>query len=194
MKKINSNILNSALSLLESRMRRHNCSPMELVICGGSALIATGALLRSTRDLDVVAVIDSNRRLADPEPLPKEFIMAANDVESSLGFDDWIDLQAACLFRMGLPEGFQDRLICHQVGSHLKVHFISRIDQIFFKLYASVDRGGYHIDDLKGLNPVDNELIQAAKWSMTHDVSEGYAFMLKSLLIQLGYENVASGI
>jgi hypothetical protein len=86
------------------------------------------------------------------------------------------------------------RLIKHDIGPCLTVFFISRLDQIHFKLYASVDRGGYHIDDLMALNPETDELVQAARWSMTHDVSVGYADSLKKLLGELGYEKAAARI
>jgi hypothetical protein len=48
---------------------------------------------------------------------------------------------------MGLPADFADRLHSQTYGRLLTVHFIDRIDQVHFKLYASADRGGYHIAD-----------------------------------------------
>ena len=95
---------------------------------------------------------------------------------------------------MGLPEGFVGRLEKHGIGPCLTVHFIGRLDQIHFKLYASVDRGGYHIDDLLALHPADEELVAAAQWSMSHDVSEGYVLLLKELLRRIGYGNAAERI
>ena len=73
----------------------------------------------------------------------------------------------------------------------LKVHLIHRIDQIHFKLYASADRGGYHITDLIALMPTPDEVEAAARWSMTHDVSEGFVVVLKRLLRSIGYDTVA---
>jgi hypothetical protein len=73
----------------------------------------------------------------------------------------------------------------------MTVHFIDRVDQIHFKLYAAADRGGYHIEDLHALNPSPDELEAAARWAMTHDVSEGFAMVLKRLLRSLGHESVA---
>jgi len=76
----------------------------------------------------------------------------------------------------------------------LTVHFIDRIDHIFFKLYASVDRGGYHIEDLRALAPTSEDIETAAQWSMTHDVSEGFKKVLKQLLEELGYEDIAEKV
>ncbi len=75
--------------------------------------------------------------------------------------------------------------------AHLTVHFINRVDQIHFKLYASADRGGYHIEDLRALDPTPDEIEAAARWAMTHDVSEGFAMVLKDLLRSLGYADSA---
>jgi hypothetical protein len=53
-----------------------------------------------------------------------------------------------------------------------------------------VDRGGYHITDLVALQPSENELEQAARWAMTHDVSQGFRGVLGRLLRELGYGRV----
>jgi len=95
---------------------------------------------------------------------------------------------------MGLPQGFNDRLITRVIGPALTIHYISRIDQIYFKLYASVDRGGYHIDDLLALAPSSDELAAAGRWSCTHDVSENFANLLRDFLGQLGYGDAAEKI
>jgi len=180
---------------LEELLRLNNVPRIGLVICGGSALLATGLVHRTTRDVDVVAAVEGNMELKDPEPFSPDLNKAVQKTALSLGLpEDWLNCGPCDLFRMGLPKGFAERLEKKVIGKCLTVYFISRLDQIHFKLYASVDRGGYHIDDLLTLNPEPDELIAAAKWSMTHDVSEGYALMLKELLIKLGYGNVAGKI
>ena len=67
-------------------------------------------------------------------------------------------------------------------------------DQIFFKTFASADRGGYHVSDLKALLPADDELIAAAKWCMTQDTSEVFRMILKDMFNQLGWQNVSAQI
>lgn len=98
------------------------------------------------------------------------------------------------LFQMGLPDGLQERLHAREYGDRLTVYFVGRIDQIHFKLYAAVDRGGYHISDLELLRLADEELWQAARWSVSHDVSPGFRSLLKHLLETLGYAEVASRV
>ena len=193
MKPINDEKLSAALNLLEERLRIAGAPKMGLVVCGGSALIATRLVSRTTKDVDIVALMSATHDLIDPEPLPESLVLAAAIVAENLNLPaNWLNCEPRDLFRMGLPEGFLLRLIKHDIGPCLAVYFISRLDQIHFKLYASVDRGGYHIDDLMALNPETDELVQAARWSMTHDVSAGYADSLKNLLGELGYGEAAA--
>jgi hypothetical protein len=195
MEAFNEDMLYQILNLLEELLRMENAPHVELVICGGSALIATGLVRRTTRDVDVVAMMAEDMKLIDPEPFPPALKKAAKKVAASMGLpSDWLNSGPSDIFRMGLPEGFSGRLEKHIIGQCLTVYFINRLDQIYFKLYASVDRGGYHVDDLMAMKPTSEELAAASKWSMTHDVSEGYTAMLKDLLKRLGYEDAATQI
>ncbi len=98
------------------------------------------------------------------------------------------------LFRLGLPDGFLTRLTRRDYGPRLAVSYIGRLDQIHFKVYAAADRAGYHVDDLRALGPTDEEMEKAARWAMTHDVSEGFRLIVKSMLRQLGYDAAAANI
>ena len=74
------------------------------------------------------------------------------------------------------------------------VNFASRLDQIHFKLYALVDQGaGKHEQDLRALKPTAEELMQAARWTRTHDPSPGFEEMLERALRHLGVENADLG-
>jgi hypothetical protein len=75
-------------------------------------------------------------------------------------------------------------------GPALTVSFASRLDQIHFKLYAAVDQGpGKHEQDLHALEPTQDELVAAARWSRTHDPSDGYREMLIQALAFFGVED-----
>ncbi|MBU1105590.1 MAG: nucleotidyl transferase AbiEii/AbiGii toxin family protein [Candidatus Riflebacteria bacterium] len=190
MKTLKQDNLKSLLILLEEQLRLLKSRRLELVVCGGSALIALNLVQRATRDIDVVAMI-SEKKLSDPEPFPEELRQAVKKIAANSDLPgDWLNAAPADLFRMGLPEGFKERLTVWEIGPTLAVHFIGRLDQIHFKLYAAVDRGGYHITDLMALNPDNNEIWQAARWVLTHDVSIGFLSLLKDLLTELGYVEV----
>ena len=190
MKPIDLPKLNTALHLLNEQLVLRESPLVEIVVCGGSALIATGLVPRTTQDVDVIALMDSGK-LMDSEPLPEYLLDAAERVRVMMGLPmNWFNNGPASQFNMGLPEGFQQRLSSTVIGEKLTVHFIGRLDQIFFKTYASADRGGYHITDLKALNPTTDELIAAAKWCMTQDVSEAFRMILLEMFAQLGWQDV----
>ncbi|MCF6285345.1 MAG: hypothetical protein L3K26_09170 [Candidatus Hydrogenedentes bacterium] len=185
--------------LLGGRLKRNGSPPVGIVVCGGAAMIVLELLPRTTTDVDIVAMLDASQKLVAPVPLPDSLLQAAHEVARTMELpEDWLNngpsRDEGGLFQMGLPEGFQGRLHAQEYGTHLSVYFIDRLDQIHFKLYAAVDRGGYHISDLEALQPTDGELTQAARWTLTHDVSPGFLMLLKGLLESLGYGNVAETI
>jgi hypothetical protein len=71
-----------------------------------------------------------------------------------------------------------------------QVSFIDRYDQIHFKLYAAADQGGRHFSDLKRLSPTGEELLAAARWTFTQDVSEGFRQVVAEVLQSLGHASV----
>lgn len=188
---------NQALRLLNGRLALAGAPRFNLVVCGGSALLAAGLVLRTTRDVDIVALMDDRGVLLDPAPLPGLLVRAAREVAEDLGLpDDWLNNGPSSgeggLFRMGLPDGFAKRVTWSTVGDKLAVGFISRYDQIHFKLYAAVDQSGsYHADDLRQLQPTDAELLEAARWTRSHDPSQGYLAYLQWFLREFGYGHIA---
>lgn len=153
----------------------------DLIVIGGSALLALDLVSRPTRDIDVVALA-SERGPIEAVPLPVPLVEACNRVARDFGVpDDWLNSQAGQdMLRLGLPEGFFERLTRRGYGPALTVRWASRFDQIHFKLHAAVDRGGgRHLADLDLLQPAPNELIAAGRWARTHDPSPGFLALLK---------------
>ncbi len=194
--KLNNKELDNVFILLSGRLRLNKAPTFYLIVCGGSALIAANLISRTTKDVDIVALSDNYMNLIDPEPLPEELLQAAKEVADTLGLsNNWLNNGPSKgeggIFRLGLPAGLAERCTKKDYGEKLKVYFIGRLDQIYFKFYAAVDQlGGYHADDLTALKPTEEELIQAAKWSMTHDPSEGYKLSIKMFLEKFGYEHI----
>lgn len=192
--------IDQTFRLLAGRLELAQTEPVRLEVCGGSALIAMGLRQRTTRDVDVVALLDAMNELTSPDPLPEFLLTAAAQVARDLGLsDNWLNNGPSRgeggLFQMGLPAGFSSRLTAMEYGSRLTIHFIGRLDQIHFKLYAAADqRDGTHLNDLKALRPSTAELEAAALWAITHDVSDGFRMILKELLTQLGHESIVKSI
>lgn len=192
--------IEKALRLLNGRLVLSGSERYNLIVCGGTALVATRLVLRTTRDVDIVALADEKGILIDPEPMPEPLITAAEQVAEDLGLSsDWLNNGPSSgeggLFRLGLPDGFSNRLLWNEFGEKLKIAFISRIDQIYFKLYAAVDQfGSYHATDLIELEPTDEELLAAAEWSREHDPSNGYLESVRIFFKEYGYGHLLKSL
>ena len=188
---LNKKDLTSLLQLLsESLAIKLPDRSWRFVVCGGSALNALDLIQRYTKDIDVIGEVNDNtlssffiddsfgeiiRKIAAYKNLPP----------------DWFNTGPQGYLHTGVPDGLYERLTWISYGDNLKIGYISRTDQIYFKLYASVDRGGYHSEDLLKLHPDQNELIAAGHWVLQQDVSAGFRELLVSMLEQIGFSDVA---
>lgn len=115
---------------------------------------------------------------------------AATEVGAALGLgSQWLNTGPAGLLDFGLPRGLEERVTIREFGA-LQVHLPAREDLICFKLYALVDQGprSKHMTDLLALKPTSDELIEAARWTRTHDPSVGFLGELRGALAHLGVE------
>ncbi|MDK2951165.1 MAG: hypothetical protein PWQ77_830 [Kosmotogales bacterium] len=174
-----------------------NNKKIEFVVCGGTALNAMGFVSRVTKDIDVLGFVENNDNniLIEKAIFPDWLKEIINKISRDFNIPkDWLNTGPTSMIDLGLPADFEKRLSKKDYGSNLSIYYISRIDQIYFKLYACADRGGYHLDDLKKLNPSSEELLNASLWCMTQDISEGFKTILKDLLAKMGYEDVSERI
>jgi hypothetical protein len=192
------NEIDRILSALGDQLAATGSERLDLLVCGGSALHALHLASRTTKDVDVVARIeggDGNGAMCRPDPFSPNLAEAVKKVGRDFGLkDDWFNPGPASALDFGLPEGVLTRAEVSHYGPLLTVRFFSRYDQIHFKLYAAVDQGGKHYADLLELRPTAEELFAAAKWSMTHDVSETYKGEVKRILTGMGHNDVAERI
>lgn len=185
------------LSALGEQIEQITEDSFELLVCGGSALNILGLIERATRDVDVLAYVkrgkDGKIEIIKADPLREELSMAATKVARDFNLSDkWLNAEPASAVDLGLPHGIMERVVTRRFGQKLIIHFLGRYDQIHFKLYAAVDQGsGKHLDDLLALKPTSDEIEQAARWSITHDISDGFKQSLKGLLNYLGFKDVA---
>lgn len=185
-----SNELEETLSALGEQLADIG-SRYEIVVVGGSALLALGIVARTTRDVDVVALVDSEKLLS-AQPLPEELQLAAQRVGRDLGLEEgWFNSVAGHLFDLGFPAGFWERVVTKRYGEALTVHFANRTDLIHFKLYAMADGlNPKHETDLRVLDPTQHELMEAAVWATTHDPSPAFGGLMRKALEALGVHNV----
>lgn len=164
----------------------------EVVLIGGGNLILRGLVTRpTTKDLDLFGEWTANG-IKSMRPMPEPLRIAVLDVARTYGLaNDWVNLGPESLLDLGLPDGFLERLERHDYGG-LVIWLADRIDMVFFKLYAAVDqrpRENRHLQDLRARHPPRDELLAAARWTVTHDPSSGYRSLLVDTLRQLGVED-----
>jgi len=185
---LDQSLLDRALETLGAVLEEREHS-FELVAVGGSSLLLLGIIRRPTKDLDVVALVQDGLYVK-ARPLPEDLVAATRDVGLALGLDErWLNAGPTDLLDFGLPEGFEDRVNTRRYGG-LTLHLAGRKDQIFFKLYATADQGldSKHAADLGELRPTSDELLAAARWTRTHDPSEGFLSLLRPTLRAFGVE------
>lgn len=198
MRPIGPDIINEIFEALDRQIGVHGGVPLGIVVCGGTALSALGLVMRTTRDVDVLGAVLETQNGLTIERITKfmEWLVeAANKVGRDFDLpENWLNLGPASQVESGLPEGFEKRLVKRVYGHFLSVYFISRLDQIHFKLYAAVDQDDYHVQDLFALKPTEDEMEIAAKWVVTQDVSEVFKALLKDFLKIHNYGDIAKRI
>ncbi len=198
MRQVEPQIIGEIFTALDRQMEIHGGIPMGLVVCGGTALAALGLVMRTTKDVDILGMVLNTPNgliIQKIKEFPRWLIEAANKVGRDFDLpENWLNLGPASQVESGLPEGFEGRLVRRRYGKYLTIYFISRIDQIYFKLYAAVDRGEYHVQDLHTLKPTQEEIERAAKWVVTQDVSITFKLLLKDFLEVQGYGTIAERI
>jgi len=188
--------LNNILSALNEHLSFSQCPLTELVVCGGSALNALGLIERTTRDIDVLALMRHGelvKCIKFPDYLNQAIAKVAEDFNLPEG---WINSGPASLIDFGPPEGFIKRLHPVNYGKFLKIYFIDRIDQIYFKLYAATDHGpaSRHFQDLVKLEPKSDEISGAAAWLLEQDASVEFRNELRQCLLIMGFKDAAGRI
>ncbi len=194
MNRLSTDSLEQALSALAGFLEAEKAAHEALVIVGGGALIALGLVSRTTKDVDIMAGVDPERGLVDPRPMSRALQSAAAKVAREMQLDPhWLNTGPADQMLAGLPEGFLSRLTAHDYGSCLTIYVPDRLDLIHLKLFAIMDQGpGRHVNDLKALQPTNDELLQAARWVLTQDAGEAFPEIVRTALKDLGYGHLVA--
>lgn len=199
----NTKEIDAMLWRLGKQMLYFNVEPISLVICGGSALNALNIASRTTKDVDVLVIVEEGRdgyTLKYGEELPASFVERVETVGRDMGQDaDWLNMGPKDILPIyGPPNGMTERWVKKEYGPNLTVYFISRLDQIHFKLLAASDTKANprHMEDLqKRIKPTEDEIRLATEWLLkkaNHDA--GFRLKVKNAVLELGYERIADNI
>lgn len=140
------NLLN-LFAEVDSHLKSQGLSSCQgIVIYGGAALISIGVSERATVDIDVFA-----------PKIDGALEAAIVNVAEKYDFDkNWINSTGRA-FVDEMPKGWRDRVQPLYKGEVLIVKILGRIDLIYTKFLAELDRGE-DLEDLKSLKPTKSEL------------------------------------
>ena len=121
------------LSALGEQLESLLDKPVELLVCGGSALNVLGLVRRATKDVDILAYIERNEKgetfLIKADFLTPELLKAAKKVARDFNLpDDWLNTGPASAVDLGLPNAVMERVTTRVFGSKLAIHFLGHYD------------------------------------------------------------------
>jgi len=194
-------IMKKLLEELSGWLDFEDCEPIELVVCGGTAMALQNLTNRTTRDVDVLGKRDKKTmKIEYIETFPEEIKgcirrVVENHPELDGLAENWINLGPRNLLKQGLPEGYDNRLVTVRLGQKLTLHLLSRPDLLALKLYAAADdlkdRQEIHEQDIDRLNPSYDEIDTAVNWIKTLPNFEEKRLTLKHVVERLGYDDLA---
>lgn len=109
---LNNKVLQISLRTLGTLLEELASAQINIIVCGGSSLIATGLVNRTTKDVDIVAMLDAKGNIVEAQPLPAVLIETADQVATSLNLPkSWLNngprsIVNPRLPNYGLPEVF----------------------------------------------------------------------------------------
>lgn len=168
------------------------------MICGGSALQMLGLSSRTTRDIDICATAPSlgGPLLHRGSQLPDGFMAAVEAVGGDLGLSSgWLNTAAKEVVDVyGMPSGLAQRLVIRDYGPVLRGGFLSRFDQIHFKVLAAADPKApeRHMEDLRlRLRPTAKETAAAVEWLLARQTSSWFRAQIRQIVEALGHDEIA---
>ena len=190
--------IDGALQRLGKRLLYEYAEPISLVVCGGSALNVLNIASRTTRDVDVLAIVEHTEKgieLRHDRVLPKEFCGFVAEVGHDLGMqEDWLNMGPKDVLQVyGAPPGMTDRWEQREYGPSLTVNFVSRLDQVHFKLLAAADPKSEprHLEDLvQRIKPTGEEVRLAVGWLLGRETSSWFRGNVRRVVEALGYEEI----
>lgn len=196
------NEIHGALQRLGKRLLYDYVEPIALVVCGGSALAVLNISSRTTRDVDVLAIVEQTSkgaRLRYDQPLPNGFCEVVAAVGRDLGLEeDWLNMGPKDVLEVyGAPRGMTERWERREYGPSLTVYFVSRLDQVHLKLLAAADpnAASRHIEDLLvRIKPTDGELRAAVAWLLDRKTSPQFRDRVRHAVEALGYDRISQSI
>jgi hypothetical protein len=113
MRQVEPQIIDEIFEALDRQIGIHGGIPINLIVCGGTALAALGLVRRTTKDVDILGVVLNTPNglvIQRIKEFPEWLLEAANKVGRDFDLpENWLNLGPASQVESGLPEGFEER-------------------------------------------------------------------------------------
>lgn len=140
----------------------------EVVVVGSAALVLQGRLVRTTQDVDAIAIAEAGEEPRPVATMPGPLRDAVKDVATALDLDeDWLNVGVTAFVP---PIVLSDVLpgAAMQTRGGLRLRIADRIAIAKLKLYAAVDDPmAQHVEDLRGLSLEGHEIATVVDWFRT---------------------------
>ena len=194
--------IDEALHRLGRRLLYADAPAVTIVVCGGSGLHMLGLSSRTTRDIDICAAAiagETSLAAARNAQLPAAFLTAVEAVARDLGLSPgWLNTAAGEVLDVyGPPDGLAERLVMRDYGPTLRAGFLSRVDQVHFKMLAAADPKApeRHMEDLRDrLQPSAEETATAARWLLARQTSAWFRANIRKVVEELEHADIAHQI
>lgn len=179
-------------SQLGEALQEGGSDPIDILVCGGMALIMQDLVVRPTTDIDGIGcVVDEEGSLVLRSPdmqhafrQARERVAAANELGNR-----WINFQSRTLIDNGLPEGILERALKSQYGPKLRIRLCSRVDIVALKMWAALDpKRDVDLKDLLSLKVKRDEAEFGARYCLGNQAEKN---QVAKVLEAIGHDEMA---
>ena len=181
------------LTALGSVLEDEGIDPVDIVVCGATALLLQGIIDRPTRDIDGLGlVVEEDGSLVLRKPLMSSEFNAAVERVGTLFHEGrlWFSTAAITLYDdTELPPDLVDRAQIRRYGTRLTIRLCSRPHLICLKMWAAIVRGEPDTGDLVAMKVSREEGEAAAAWCLEQD--SGVLPEILAVLKEVGHGDLA---
>lgn len=191
---MNGDVAEEMLEALGELLEREGLENVDLLICGGMALVLQRFSDRPTRDIDSLGmVVERGGALELRKPLfEADLKLAIERVGTIFGRGkNWLNPGPISLHDTDLPDGLVDRAEVRLYGKVLTIRLCSHEDMVLLKMWAACLRSGPDMDDLIEMGATEEEANEGYWWCLGQGAEKG---ALLVILKEIGHAEVAERV
>jgi hypothetical protein len=191
---MNGDAAEEMLTALGELLERERFGSVDLLVCGGMALVLQRFSDRPTRDIDSLGMVveqDGTLELRKPS-FGADLRLAIERVGTVFGRGkNWLNTGPVSLHDTDLPEGLIERAEVRRYGKVLTIRLCSREDMVLLKLWAACLRSGPDMDDLVEMGATEGEVDRGYWWCIGQGAEKETLIMI---LKEIGHAELAGRV